>query len=160
MSAVISLDQKYRYTLTRKTGLVEPQTKMASITFVMLNPSTADANADDPTIRRCVGFAKKWLAEELIVLNLYAYRATEPAELRFVDDPVGPMNELFLSTALWQAAGVVCAWGANAHPDEVAKLRANAAEHDCALWCLGTNKDGSPKHPLYIPAETEPRVWV
>ena len=84
-SAVLSDDGKYRYQLDRKWGPGE-----VMLTFVMLNPSTADANEDDPTIRRCVNFAKRELFHGIRVLNLYAYRTPSPAQLWLADDPIGP----------------------------------------------------------------------
>ena len=138
----------YRYTLSRHWGPGE------ALMFVMLNPSTADADLDDPTIRRCVGFAKREGFSALTVVNLYAYRATDPKALLTCGDPVGPDNDQILSLYLlrpWTyTQPVVCAWGANAKPDRV---KAFMEKHDEGnLFCLGTTKSGAPKHPLYIPA--------
>src|SRR5581483_9586135 len=95
----------YRYSLARFFG------DGGVVNFIMLNPSTADAETDDPTIRRCLGFAKAWGYGTLVVTNLFAYRATDPAELAKAGDPVGPDND----TRLWSEAQlsdlVVCAWG-------------------------------------------------
>src|SRR3954454_15761859 len=86
-NAVISACGRYRYLLSRQVG---PGLRTA--TFIMLNPSTADATNDDPTIRRCIGFARQWGCGRLAVLNLFAVRATDPAEMKRADDPVGPEN--------------------------------------------------------------------
>lgn len=163
-TAIISPDEKYRYMLSRDTGLTEDGapghcSRIASIAFVMLNPSTADASVDDPTIRRCVAYAKKWGAAELLVVNLYALRATDPKDLWKSEDPVGPMNDLWLQTILQQSAGVLCAWGVNAKQDRVDWFVAEAAAQNCALWCLTTTKDNAPGHPLFLPAALEPKVY-
>lgn len=148
-NASISPCGTYRYTLTRRWDRGE------SLIFVMLNPSTADAETDDPTIRRCVGFARREGFAALTVVNLYAYRATDPKALLTCGDAVGPDNDRVLSLFLlrpWMVGlPAVCAWGANAKPDRV---RAFLDKHDKGnLVCLGTTKTGAPKHPLYIPAD-------
>ena len=98
--AVISDCGKYRYRLTRKWGYGRP------CGFIMLNPSTADALHDDPTIRRCVGFAKAWGCGALIVVNLFAVRATSPREMMRADDPVGPENKEHVQRAATYVAGL------------------------------------------------------
>jgi len=151
--AVLSVDGTYRYQLTRRWGDDE-----ASVTWVMLNPSTADAEVDDPTIRRCVGFSRAWGFDALTVVNLFAYRATDPKALSLADEPVGAANYRHVRAAIEDSNGVVCAWGANARkvrqflytPD----VRDLAARLDRPVFCLGTTKAGDPKHPLYIRADT------
>lgn len=139
----------YRYRLTRFWG---PE---HALPFAMLNPSTADANLDDPTIRRCMGFARREKAGGIIVVNLYGLRATEPAELRKVKDPFGPDNRANIHAlgkwAFLAGMPIVCAWGTNgwlksANRDTVHLLKSTGAN----LVCLGTTKAGDPKHPLYI----------
>ncbi|MGH3977119.1 MAG: DUF1643 domain-containing protein, partial [Pseudonocardiaceae bacterium] len=119
--AVLSGCGRYRYQLTRTW---DPGQQRA--TFIMLNPSTADAADDDPTIRRCTSYARSWGLGGLMVVNLYAYRATDPADLWKVDDPVGPDNDDHLRAVLAAAtdvgAPVVAAWGANARLDRVAEV--------------------------------------
>lgn len=145
--ALLSDDQLYRYALWRVWG---PHT---CLRFVMLNPSTADATLDDPTIRRCVGFARREGYDGLVVLNLYAYRATDPRALLACADAVGPLNNLHLTTHLAAAAlagePVVAAWGANAHPRRAREVL-DLTEHRVDWRCLGTTKDGHPRHPLYV----------
>ncbi|MEO1575545.1 MAG: DUF1643 domain-containing protein [Pseudomonadota bacterium] len=158
MSAIISECGRYRYVLTRTIGDPKPGCKRCL--FVMLNPSTADASEDDPTIRRCMGYAKAWGAAELTVVNLYALRATDPAELWKVDDPVGPQNGFYMFAALSLHHQVVCAWGANAEPDAVLHFERRARLARVPLLCLGINKDGSPKHPLYLRKDLEPVPWT
>src|SRR5437870_4841901 len=110
VSAVISPCGKFRYRLTRQWG------EGAALPFVMLNPSTADAEQDDPTIRKCVGFAKRMGYDGIEVVNLYAYRATKPADLKKAGYPRGPENDRHIEAALVEshANSVICAWGVNA----------------------------------------------
>lgn len=150
--ANISPCGNYRYWLERKWG------RSAPLVFVMLNPSTADASEDDPTIRRCIGFAKRERAGGIVVVNLFALRATDPKELDTADDPIGPGNTRAIGEALLMAATttgfLVCAWGANKNaPDEAERLRRRAKDFLVELVCLGQTKSGAPKHPLYIKAD-------
>ena len=141
----------YRYLLTRRWG---PGPVM---TWIMLNPSRADGMVDDPTIRRCVRFARAAGCTAIAVTNLYAWRTPDPRELRRVTDPVGPDNDAWIRAAAEAAAcgPVVAAWGARAEPARalaVLKLLA-----DCflqPLQCLGTTAAGHPRHPLYLPTRT------
>ena len=153
--AYISLDGRYRYWLSRRWGNSD------AAVFVMLNPSTADALVDDPTIRRCVGFAKDWGCGGVFVVNLYAYRATKPADLWTAADPVGPDNDANLTVAAeWAAdydAPLIAAWGANAKPDRVARVLALPGMG--RLQCLGVTKAGQPRHPLYLRAGTARVAW-
>lgn len=154
--AQISDDGLYRYSLGREWGRGGPV-----VTFVMLNPSTADAELDDPTIRRCVGFTRSLGYSGMRVVNLYAFRATKPTDLWKAADPVGPRNDDYLTTAgqrVQREGGMlVAAWGVNARPDRV------AAVQDLPGWgnlhALGVSKDGSPRHPLYLPGDSQPVPW-
>lgn len=148
-SAVISPCGLYRYRLERRWGDAPPQT------FIMLNPSTADADIDDPTIRRCIEFAKREGAGGLVVVNLFALRATDPKELINHPDPVGPDNAYEIGLALVGAAAigkpVICGWGSNKNAQPQAnRLMARAHDIGAQLCALHINADGSPKHPLYI----------
>lgn len=150
-SAVISDDGTYRYELHRWWN--KPGGRL--LTFVMLNPSTADATTDDPTIRRCIGFARRERYDGVAVVNLYAYRATDPKNLPHLHAlAVGPDNDTTLSTFLNRSAQtgqhIVAAWGTNATTRRVDEVLALA---EGVTWkCLGLTKNGHPKHPLYIPA--------
>lgn len=157
MSAIISDCGQYRYLLTRESGL--PLAEAPAALFIMLNPSTADATLDDPTIRRCRGFAQAWGCAGITVANLYAYRATNPRELLLCADPVGPENDTRLAALARDYGDIVCAWGKNAKPDRVNAVSAILQSSGARLWCLGTNKDGSPKHPLYIRQDTQLMRW-
>ena len=148
--AVISEDEAYRYTLWRQWGPGAP------MVFVMLNPSTADATQDDPTIRRCIGFAKREGYGGIHVVNLFAYRATNPADLlRCPIDVVGPDNFAHLREAgrMARLGGVcVAAWGSHAAATRLAVNNARMALR-CSISCLGLTKAGAPKHPLYLPGD-------
>ena len=146
--AVLSPDEKYRYLLTRELGDGAP------LVFIMLNPSTADAEVDDPTIRRCIRFAARENAGHLVVVNLFALRATDPRELARDPDPVGPRNDEFILMHCGPGARIVAAWGA--HPFAAARARTVArmvAGSGARLECLGVTKDGHPRHPLYVRAD-------
>lgn len=157
MGAILSQCGKYRYVLTRDTNLLSPEKSGAL--FIMLNPSTADADKDDPTIRRCLAFATQWGCAGLTVANLYAYRATDPQELLKVADPVGPINDFHLRELLRAQCDVVCAWGNHAWQGRIAEFYNMAKQIGVRLWCLGVTKRGHPRHPLYVPSTQELIRW-
>lgn len=138
--AVIDSTGTYRYSLYRKWA--EGQW----MTFIMLNPSTADAAKDDPTIRRCIGFAQAWGYAGVQVVNLFAYRATKPNELLLCVDPVGPDNVKHMAMAMG-AALVVAAWG---NSPVAMHVSIRSALSGITLNCLGVTKSGNPRHPLYV----------
>lgn len=146
-SAVISECGRYRYLLERRWGAGR------LLPFIMLNPSTADAEEDDPTIRRCIRFAQREGFDGIRVANLYAYRATDPKELGEAGDRFGPDNNLTLIDlaryAHENSTPIVCAWGANEHAPYGA---ATAMEWltTSKLVCFGTTMSGAPRHPLYL----------
>ncbi len=151
-SASFSEDGRYRWTLTRHWGDGPPAL------WVMLNPSTADATEDDPTIRRCVSFSRRAGAGSLTVVNLFALRATDPAALAAERDPCGASNWPVIRAHLAaHPVMVVAAWGAHpmAHRSAV---RLHLADHP-GLVCLGTTKGGHPRHPLYVAATTALVAW-
>lgn len=150
--AKISDCGRYRYWLSREWG------PGPLLTFVMLNPSTADAEIDDPTIRRCIGFAKREGADGCAVVNLFAWRATDPIELVRAEDPIGPENAEEIGRALLSAAvsrlPLVCAWGSTSGAGmQGYKLKQRAEDCSARLVCLGRTLNGSPKHPLYVRAD-------
>lgn len=144
-SAELSSDGLYRYVLVRRWGH-----EGGFATFVMLNPSTADATKDDPTILRCIAFAASWGFSALHVVNLYAFRSTDPKGLWTVPDPVGPDNNAHIighaAVAKTQGMPVIAAWGNNAKQDRVDAVLSMPAMD--VLQCLGKTKSGAPKHPL------------
>ena len=154
MSAVISECGKYRYLLRRPA--TQPYPTCGAALFIMLNPSTADAEQDDPTIRRCRGFAERWDCNGIAVANLFALRSTDPKALIVAADPIGPLNDEWLQKLAWEYETVVFAWGANApakRAAEVVRLFAKTNSRHRQMYCLGQTKNGSPKHPLYIRAD-------
>lgn len=124
--------------------------------FIMLNPSTADALKDDPTIRRCIAYAQGWGYGMLEVVNLFAWRATFPRELALAPDPVGPENDEYLRHALVISDVAICAWGR--HGGERAE-KVKLLGEQYPLHVLGFNKDGSPVHPLYQKRGLQPVAW-
>ena len=155
--AVLSSDGVYRYRLGRTWDPALPPA-----VWIMLNPSTADANQDDPTIRRVVRFSTGLRFPDvggIVVANLYAYRATRPADLWQADDPVGPDNDAHLRELLATGGPVVAAWGANARPGRVDQVAGMAGVRGVKLYCLGTTKDGAPRHPLYVRSDTPLYEW-
>lgn len=156
-TATLSPCGRYRYTLTRRWAPHGPV-----CVLIMLNPSVADAQIDDPTIRRCMDFARQLGCSALHVVNLYAYRATDPAQLRIVDDPIGVDNHMHLRSAAVMARDtsghLIAAWGAHADPDRAAAVAAEAAAI-APLHCLGRTKHGIPRHPLFLPKTAKLTPW-
>lgn len=135
----------YRYTLTRRWG------EGPSLAWVMLNPSTADADADDATIRKCIGFTRRIGYHALIVVNLFAFRATDPAKMKTAADPIGPDNDMIIHRVCGESPLIVCAWGRHGAAfgraaEVMARLDATCAPTVC--WHI--NADGSPGHPLML----------
>jgi hypothetical protein len=158
--AVLSEDRRYRYALFRSWDEARGR-----VLFILLNPSTADEHDNDPTIRKCIAYAKRWGYGGIDVGNLYAYRATNPEELIGVPDPVGLLNDEWLERLVREATVVVCAWGRVDEDLESFAGRTWLVLH--LLQCAGKkahvlrhNKDGSPAHPLYLPGDLRPRPFV
>lgn len=142
--AVFNQARTHRYLLARYWDIRNPA---GALTWVMLNPSTADAFAGDPTIRRCMRFARREGYGGIRVLNLYGHRSPDPATLRAATDPAGLSSDAALTQ--WAHGTVVVAWGA--HPfaaDRAAQVAAQLTRSGARLLCLGTTRDGSPIHPL------------
>lgn len=169
-SAHISTDGLYRYQLHRDSLLAGGALGGIRVYFVMLNPSTADDVEDDPTVRRCIGFARHWLYDHLTVVNLFAYRATDPLRLLDVDDPVGPLNDQVLRHAVAQRdayrAEIVCAWGRHTKKRALANLVDRRVDKVLrilgadGLQVIATTADGlAPRHPLYLSANLMPTRW-
>lgn len=154
MRAVFSDDRRYRYALWREvSGLFNE----GCVLFVMLNPSTADATVDDPTIRRCIGFAESWGYGRLAVANLYAWRATDPAELHPTEDPVGPLNDHWIAELAGDAERVVAAWGADVGPiADRGEVVLQKLLREGPVDALALTAHGQPRHPLYVKADVEP----
>lgn len=156
--ASFSDDEVYRYRLGRDFGRPGPVH-----TWIMLNPSTADAETNDPTVRRCMGYSWDWGAGRIIVVNLYALRSTDPALLKTHPDPVGPGNFDAISQAAQGAALVICAWGIHGGDWGRAAARrlyvGELGRPSVNLHHLGLTADGQPRHPLYLRRDEMPRAW-
>jgi hypothetical protein len=168
-SATISPCGKYRYSLRREWG-----GSAFVLPIIMLNPSTADAAVDDPTIRRCMAFARREGFAGIQVVNLFAFRATSPDDMMAAPDPFGPEGSDYIERALNSSSvtgvPVLAAWGTlGGHRDRAASVICSAKGWGAQLVCLGTTKDGHPRHPLYVrgdqpfvpfPATLSPRPAV
>lgn len=163
MSAVISPCGLYRYSLTRHVDIEGDPAEGdwgGRVLWVMLNPSTADATINDPTIKRCIAFTRAWKRGRMDVVNLYAYRATIPNTLWNVEDPVGPENDDHIGRLAEYAGLIVCAWGKPGPDPERALHVRGLLENRGTVYHLRLNKDGSPGHPLYLPGELRPQPWL
>jgi len=153
-SATFSPCRKYRYTLWRHWGSLFAS---GYAMFIGLNPSTADETIDDPTVRRCIGYAQDWGYAGLCMMNLFAFRATLPKDMKTVEDPVGPDNDRALVEIAEYAKVIIAAWGNHGMymgRDEEVKLIIPEP-----LRYLRLTKDGYPGHPLYLPKELKPKLW-
>jgi len=152
----------YRYVLDRK--FLDTESNRIAI-FVLLNPSQADENVGDPTVRRCMAYARRWNCSGLTVLNIFALRSTDPKALYTHHEPIGSENDYYIGRTIRQAylrspadPIVICGWGAHGRFKDRGKrvlslLREQLAKPPCALRLLS---DGTPAHPLYLPADLEP----
>jgi hypothetical protein len=143
----------WRYSLSRD---LDAQNGRGVVTFIGLNPSTADAVSGDPTTRRCIGFARSWGFSRMHLINVYAFRATNPRIALKADDPVGPENADVVHEIVGASDLVICAWGVwGVGPNADAVVQLLSAPH-----CLGHTKLGAPRHPLYVKACTAPTPFV
>lgn len=153
--AIFSPCRRWRYRLWRVWNERKPYAN-----FLMLNPSTADEVDLDPTCTRCRGYAAAWGYGALIVTNLFAWRATEPEDMKAAEDPIGPENDMHILEVASGAGVVIAAWGNHgafrARVDAVRNLL-KAAE--IPLQALKINGTGQPAHPLYLKADLEPVPW-
>lgn len=149
-SAALSPDRVYRYSLSRSWG------PGPAVLFVGLNPSTADEATDDPTIRRCIGFARAWGFDRLHMGNLFAFRATAPAQMLATADPVGPENDRYLVTLANESDLIVAAWGSKGtHLGRDLAIRQMLP----GLHFLRLTRNGQPGHPLYLSKDLRPKPW-
>jgi hypothetical protein len=149
--AIISNCGMYRYLLWRKWSECGPE-----LLYIMLNPSTADEHTDDPTIRRCIRWAVNHGYAGINVCNLFAYRATDPAQLKRVVNPVGPLNNQIIAKAALESTDIICARGGHGqymNRDQEVCLMLRKLGRD--LKAFGLTKSGAPKHPLYLPGNVE-----
>jgi len=147
-TAKLSECRKYRFALWRTWDDSKPY-----VMFVGLNPSTADENIDDPTLTRCINYAKIWGFGGVCMANIFAFRATQPAVMKAAKDPVGPKNNEWLKALASDAGLIIAAWGNDGsylmRSQEIRELLPN-------IHCLKMNKSGEPAHPLYQKADLQP----
>lgn len=161
--ATFSPDRVYRYTLVRDwRGDIEAVGGLSGpiAHFVCLNPSTADETTNDPTVRRCIGFARSWGYGGLVLTNIFAYRATNPKHLPFQRDPSGPDNDDAIMSAAQTSAITVMAWGDHGKLQRRGEhVIAMLHEAGIGLHYLVKTLSGQPGHPLYLPSHLWPRPW-
>jgi hypothetical protein len=155
--ATFSADERYRYELRYSLHGFTCEAPANPVCFMMLNPSTANEFKPDPTVTRCMGFARLWGHSDLYVYNLFGWRSRDPDELLSANDPIGPENDLVLRSIPPQWP-IICAWGSHkavkARLPRVLELLAGRE-----LLCLRMTKSGSCEHPLYLPASLRPQPW-
>lgn len=151
--ATFSQDRVYRWSLGRNLN----DQRVTRCLWIMLNPSTADALYPDPTVRRCIAFTRAWGLDIVEVVNLFALMSTDPKKLRTHPEPVGARNDDVIRVHVEHATLVVCAWGTpGSFLDREATVAAIVGHK---AQCLGVNRDGSPKHPLYLRASSVLQPW-
>lgn len=164
-TAILSIAGRHRYWLRRHVAEGEPEDPETCVCFIMLNPSTADAAKDDPTIRKCRGFAERWGCTSLEVVNLFSFRATKPRDLWLAADPIGPDCDQYLFDAVARSHTLVAAWGVQKNRRMQARAR-----HVCAelavrfpgrmLCSIGEpSMDGHPQHPLMLAYALPLQEW-
>ncbi len=155
MSCVFSPDRRYRYTLQRDwmfgSGLVN---------FLLLNPSSATEEKNDPTIERCERRARRWGYKGLVITNLFAYRATDPNEMKRQADPIGEDNDDHILAEACFADKVICGWGNHgAFRNRYKSVVEMLVSADIKLYAFTITNQCQPKHPLYIDYDIEPALW-
>jgi len=154
--AIFSTCERFRYLLWRDwSGL---SMRATSVLFVMLNPSTATELVLDPTLTRCQGFTRRLGYSRFEVVNLFALRSTDPAGLHNIDDPVGPDNDQIIAERIAHAHVTIVGWGAFPMAAARAKRLVELADGK-TLFCLGTTKQGWPRHPLYLKSSSKLEEW-
>lgn len=155
-SAEFSKCDLYRYTLSR---IWNP--KLLVLVFILLNPSTATHELNDPTITRCIERAQRMGYGGVSVLNLFAWRATDPNDMKAAGEPIGMYNDQVILEVASGAGMVICGWGKHgAHKQRDAHVLAMLRERGIEAWALAFNKDGSPRHPLYVGYDVEPQLMA
>jgi len=154
--AVFSLDMVYRYVLTRHVDSEGEGTLMG----MLCNPSTATAFANDPTVTRMMNFARGWGYRDFVMGNIAAFRATEPKDMLAAADPLGPLNTEIAQCILRESKGVLVGWGTNGAQVRTDLRLMDAIGSHPNVFHLGLNRNGSPKHPLYLKGDSERIRWV
>ncbi len=144
----------YRYLLWR-----EWSNSNKTVSFIMLNPSRADAETNDPTITRCINFAKSWEYGRLEVVNLFAYRTSKPSLLKQAAEPIGKDNDRFILESVEKSDRVILAWGNHGAWRQQDVYTLQLLKNYNHLYSLGVTKRGCPRHPLYLRGTTEPVIY-
>ena len=150
-NAILSADRKYRYILSRTWDETKP-----TVLFIGLNPSTADEEIDDPTIRKCINYAKSWGYGKILMPNLFAFRSTDPNNLKHELDPVGSENNTYILKSASKADLVIACWG---NPGRLFNRDKEVISLIPNLHCLKRNKNGTPHHPLYLSKDIKPSSY-
>lgn len=165
-TALFSKCERYRYILTRnflnskRPPKKRPNSKLSVCNFIMLNPSTADAEKNDPTVARCCKYAQRWGYGALIVTNIFGYRATDPREMKAQEDPVGKLNMKYIYKAASDSDFIVCAWGTHGgYQNQGREVVEMLEEMQGIMHCLKITKHGHPKHPLYCKGDLKPASY-
>jgi hypothetical protein len=145
--------RRYRYLLWRAWGDAG-----RFVLFILLNPSTADQDTNDPTVERCERRARALGFDGLLIANLFALRSTDPDWLREAPAPIGPQNDAAILLAQQLAEQTICGWGAHGCCRDRSKTLRERLERP--LYHLGLTKDGQPRHPLYLPYSVQPQIWM
>ncbi len=144
----------YRYLLWR-----EWESDNKTVSFIMLNPSRADAQINDPTITRCIKFAQAWGYGRLEVVNLFAYRTSKPSLLKQVTEPIGKDNDRYILETVLKSDKVILAWGNHGTWQKRDSYTLELLKKHSHIYCLGITKKGCPRHPLYLNRATQPQIF-
>lgn len=162
---IFSRDRVYRYTLWREWDSIftDFAEKHKYVNFICLNPSTADEHRDDPTMRKCMKFARAWGFDAMCVTNIFAYRSTDPEGMKRHPAPVGPDNDAHIASVARDADMVIASWSQYAgHLNRSREVREilKGVGNPVYYLRMGTGKAPEPYHPLYLPDSTTPTPWV
>lgn len=149
--------RRYRYSLERRW--VDGVTTPRRIMFIGLNPSVADENQDDRTIKRLVRFSKSWGYNAFVICNVFAYVTPEPKEMLKQSDPIGPLNDNVISKNIDRSEAVVACWGNHCPPGRQKEICELIESHCYSVYCFRTTKANRPEHPLYLPKTLRPQLF-
>ena len=152
--AVIDSTGDYRYLLWR-----EWDSASQAVAFIMLNPSRADAEINDPTIARCLNFALAWGYGRLAVVNLFAYRTPHPSLLKQAAQPIGKDNDKYIWETISTSDRIILAWGNHGTWQKRDLYVLQLLKNFTHLYCLGITRKGCPRHPLYLPSTMQPQIY-
>jgi len=157
--AVFSSCRNWRYALFRNWRSVAARSN-EFVAFIGLNPSTADETENDPTVRRCIDYAKRWGFGGMVMLNAFAFRATDPKDMKKQTDPCGPDNDAAIQAIVAKAGKVVACWGCHGRHLNRDDHLAEILPRFCDVESLKLTHRGSPSHPLYLRADLVPFKWL